>query len=77
MWRNYKNSTVNGNVQRGLKCSQTPVQPPPPPEIASLLYSNVTYRHLRYIFIFIYFLSLLAEHRASFQRFLGLEVCIL
>jgi hypothetical protein len=24
-----------------------------------------------------YFLSLLAEHRASFQRFLGLEVCIL
>jgi hypothetical protein len=26
---------------------------------------------------FIFLLSLLAEHRASFQRFLGLEVCIL
>jgi hypothetical protein len=29
------------------------------------------------VVVFVYLLSLLAEHRASFQRFLGLQVYIL
>jgi hypothetical protein len=38
---------------------------------------NLKFLGMKVSLVLVFLLSLLAEHRASFQRFLGLEVCIL